>query len=204
MTTVENAQSSDPRRSGRGLPAEDPLDAVSRLLADADSGVSAQAALERDAEVSDRIAVIWGRQSLLDRLASSIGAQVTCEVIAGSSSTPVVGELAEVGASWVHIRTEAGSSYFNAPALVSVSGLTREGLGRQPVGAGGPDLLRQSGWTQLLRSLADDRRRITVTTADGGQRSGLVGRVGADHFDLVSAVPTCLVFAALSVVRVRS
>ncbi|MEI6622942.1 MAG: hypothetical protein WCP28_13650 [Actinomycetes bacterium] len=201
---MENLDLPESRRRGTSLPAEPPLVAVGRLLADADSNANAEQVLERDAEVSDRIAVIWGRLTLADRLAGSVGAQVTCEVLAGSRSVSVTGAIAGCGDSWLHVRTDTGSSYLNLPALVSVSGIGREVTGRGMVSGPDQSLAGRLGWTAVLRTLADDRQRITVTTVDGALRNGYVGRVGADHFDLVAATPTCLALAAVAVVRLGS
>lgn len=196
---MDNLDSSRADQAGARLPTEHPLDAVGRLLADLDSAETAQEALERDAEVFDRISVIWGRVSIADRFAAVIGNRVNCEVRSGHQSTFVEGVLLDCGDQWAQVQTTTDHRFVNLAAVICVEGLTRDSLSLAQRSA----IERSTGWTQILRRLGEARRRVQVITIDGGQRTGLIDRVGADHFDLAGEQGSCVPFTAISTVSTR-
>lgn len=200
---MDNSESPDGRRAdpvGARSPTEHPLDAVGRLLAAADSAETAQEALERDAEVDDRISVIWGRVNIADRFAAVIGTRVNCEVRSGTHSTFVEGVLLDCGDQWVQVQTATDNRFVNLAALISVEGLARDSLSPAQRSA----VERSTGWTQILRRLGRARGRVQVITTDGGQRMGSIDRVGADHLDLGGEPGSCVPFAAIAIVSTRS
>lgn len=200
LGNLDDGDGSQADQGGARLPTEHPLDAVGRLLADVDSAQSAQEAFERDAEVSDRVSVIWGRVSIADRLAAVIGNRVNCEVRSGDPSMFVEGVLLDCGDQWAQVQTATHHCFVNLAALISVEGLSRDSFSPQQRSA----VERSTGWTQILRRLGEARRRVQVITTDGGQRTGSIDRVGADHFDLTCEQGNCVLFAAISTVSIRN
>jgi hypothetical protein len=93
--------------------------------------------------------------------------------------------VGRIGPDWV-LLDDAGADLLvplNAVVLV-------EGLGPSSAEPGSEGVVTaRLGLAYALRAIGDDRAEVRVFLADGSQRTGRIGRVGADHVELVEHDP---------------
>lgn len=147
------------------------------LFADLSAQLDADARAARDADVADLARAFAGSSTLVDRLRSAEGGEVTLHLCAGD---PVTGRVAEVAREWVLLDVAGSEAVVPLHAVDHVLGLGP--------GAAGPVDGAASRLTlgHVLRGLARDRAVVRVRTRHA-THVGRVERVGADHLDLVAA-----------------
>lgn len=146
------------------------------LFADLEAQLGAGEDAERDAEVAERTRAAWARTALADRLRAARGHRLGLALDGGQR---VSGVCSDVAVEWVSLATEAG------PALVPLHAVAWvDGLGRAVAPPPG-QVLRRLGLASALRALARDRAGVRLLTA-GGEVSGTIDRVGADHVDVAA------------------
>ncbi len=144
-----------------------------RLFDDLEGEVAEMAALERDAEISERVRAEVSAVRLLERLRGSRGATIAVEVMAVG---PIRGVVRYVGPDWLLLDDSGRDVLVPAGSVVSV-----EGAGRSaPVESGRVPLT----WAAAWRSLARDRARVHLVRLDGTALRGSVGQVGADFIEI--------------------
>ncbi len=147
-----------------------------RLFDDLEGEVVEMAALERDAEISERVRAEVSAVRWLERLRGSLGATIGVELMAVG---PVRGVVRYVGPNWLLL--DDGGRDFLVPAG-SVIGV--EGAGRSaPVESERVPLT----WAAAWRSLARDRAVVRLVRLDGTALRGTVGQVGADFIEIEGA-----------------
>jgi hypothetical protein len=174
------------------------------LFEDLEAQIEAADAAELDAEVRDRTRTELARVDLLGRLRASSGTELTLQLRSGER---VRGTVVSLGSDWLLLEAgdadgPAGESLVPLRAVLVVNGLGPASV--QPGGPGGV-LAGRLDLRASLRGIARDRSPVRITTDDGAQLRGIVGRVGADHVE-VPADPRdrsgpVVPFAALSLVQ---
>jgi hypothetical protein len=111
-----------------------------------------------------------------------------------------------VGPDWVLIDDAGADVLVPLPAVLLV-----EGLGRRSADPATESVVTaRLGIGYALRTIADDRAEVRVVLVDGSQRTGRIGRVGADQLELVEHDPgeptglrgtATVPFSALAAVR---
>ncbi len=150
------------------------------LFADLEAEVQAEEALERRAEVVDRIRSELGRLRLVDRLAPALGSPGPLRI--GISGHPSLsGALTGLGADWLLVAQAGGSESLVALAAVQlIQGLSHASAEPGWEGKVGARLdLRVA-----LRRLVRDRSAVTVRLTSADALTGRLARVGADHVEL--------------------
>lgn len=143
------------------------------LFADLDAQWEREQRADQEAELpqlvrAERAAVPWG-----DRAALAVGRPLTLVTAAGR----VGGQLSDVGDEWLLMDEQGRSALVPAHAVLAVSGLPlrssddRRRARRVSLGAG-------------LRGISRDRCGVVVHDIGGGQYTGSIDWVGADHLDL--------------------
>ena len=152
-----------------------------RLFEDLEAQLEAAENEELAAEVADRSRREVARLRLVDRLRGSVGATT----ILSLQGLRVRGTIGRVGPDWV-LLDDAGADFLvPLAAVVLVEGL---GPGSAEPGSEG-EVTARLGLAYALRAIAGDRAEVRVFLADGSQRTGRIGRVGADHLELVEHDP---------------
>jgi hypothetical protein len=178
-----------------------------RLFDDLEGQYDEAERLEMSAEVADRTRRELARLRLTDRARLAIGSVLN---IGLGRAGPLNGQLLAAGPDWLLVRADNGPECLVALSAVDwVAGLS--GLAVEPESVGAVQARLDLGYA--LRRIAQDRSPVTVVLRDGGQLTGTIDRVGADHVDLavhpldeprrpgsVTAVRTVLI-AALAMVR---
>lgn len=145
-----------------------------RLFHDLEAQLAAQARLELDAEVADRIRAERARITLGERLVGSVGDALVLRLRGGLTSA---GTLQDTGDGWVLVEEPVRRSVLvPTSAVVAVHGLRP--TPRDDTRA------RRFGLGYALRGVSRDRRAVVVTDVDGGTAHGTIDVVGADSFDL--------------------
>jgi len=153
----------------------------SRLFDDLEAQLRAQERAELEVEIAERTRAEHGETALGDRLAADLGRPLRVQV---RGSGILDGELTELGLDWMVLDLVPGGGPTARTALVpltaviglwGLSGAADPHPGRHQ---------RRLGLRHALRAVGRDRTLVKVTDVDGGQRHGLVDRVGRDHFDL--------------------
>lgn len=135
--------------------------------------MAARARLELDAEVAERTRIERARITFGERVAGSVGAEVTVHLRGGAL---VRGRVEDSGDGWVLV-SEPGGRQLLVPmlAVLGVSGLGRP---RDDTRA------RRFGLGSAVRGISRDRRAVVVHDVDGGTLHGTIDAVGADAFDI--------------------
>lgn len=144
------------------------------LFADLEAQIDRELRAEHDAEVADRSRTEWGRTALADRLRAHEGAELALLLDGGHR---MAGACVDVGEEWVVLARGGAQVLVPLAAVAAVSGLTR-----RVAPEAGP-ALRRLGLRSALRALARDRAGVRLVTS-GGDLTGTIDRVGADHLDL--------------------
>lgn len=173
------------------------------LFDDLEAQLAAAEVAERDAELAERTRSAWARTALADRLRATQGQRLDLALDGGER---VSGVCRDVAVEWVALATDTGAALVPLHAVAWV-----QGVGRAVAPPPG-QVLRRLGLASALRALARDRAVVRLLTG-GGEVSGTIDRVGADHLDVAShpvgearraeAVRSVVTvpFAALRVVR---
>lgn len=152
-----------------------------RLFEDLEAQLDAVQDEELAAEVADRSRREVARLRLVDRLRGSVGATVTLT----AQGLRIRGAVARVGPDWVLIDDAGADVLVPLPAVLLV-----EGLGRRSADPATESVVTaRLGMAYALRTIADDRAEVRVVLVDGSQRTGRIGRVGADQLELVEHDP---------------
>lgn len=148
------------------------------LFDDLEAQFSADRALERESEITDRARADMAGIELSDRLRGVRGAEIKVTLVDGNI---VRGSLGHVGSEWL-VLIEGGRQWLIPfAAVVCYQGLGR--LAQKPESR----LKESMGIASALRVLARDRVVLIVHLATGnglGELRGVIDRVGRDHFDL--------------------
>ncbi len=147
------------------------------LIADLSAQLDADDRAVRDADVAELTRAFAGGSTLVDRLRSATGNEVTLHVCAGD---PVTGRVEDVAREWVLLSVAGHQVVVPLHAVDHVRGLG-------PGSAGPVDgVASRLSLGHVLRGLARDRTVVHVRTRHTSL-AGRVERVGADHLDLVAA-----------------
>ncbi|MGV8976785.1 MAG: hypothetical protein ACOH17_01960 [Cellulomonas sp.] len=168
------------------------------LFADMEAQLDAARTADLAAEVVELTRAERATVCVADRFRAARGAALTVRTRGGEQ---VSGILRDAAAQWILLDAQGRSSLVPLGSVASVRGLPG-----YSAGAGGV-VERRLTLGHALRALARDRVVVQIVT-DGGELTGRVDRVGADHLDLAAghvesrggdlwAVP----FAAIHVVR---
>lgn len=150
------------------------------LFADLEHQLEEARRRDDDAELADRISGELLRVQLRHRLGASRGSPVDVHVLGAGT---VRGVPSMVGVDWFVLAEPAGGE-----ALVPIrSVLTVSGLTRRVSQSSERTAVARLGIGHCLRGLARDQAEVTVRLVDGASLSGIVDRVGADHFALVAS-----------------
>lgn len=147
-----------------------------RLFADLEARLDAEERAAVDGDVVDMVRAERGRLTLQDRLRAHVGEPLTWGL--GLPEGSEHGELLDLGADWVLVRTLRGEVLIPIGALRYVGGLSR---------AASPDtseVARRLGLARVLRGLCRDRAVVSVRLPGDERLTGTIDRVGADHLDL--------------------
>ena len=153
-----------------------------RLFADLEAHFDADERSAHQMDVADLVRAERSRLTITDRLRPHRGTLLTWRLEPGAGlDGPVPATLIDIGADWLLMATASGSirRHLLVPTrcVQWISGLS---------GAAQADesqIAKRMGLTVVLRGLARDRAPLRVITA-GGQLTGTIDRVGADHLDL--------------------
>jgi hypothetical protein len=129
---------------------------------------------DTDVEVAELVPAEWAGISLVDRLLATCGRNITLTV---SDGVTLGGVLAEVGTTWILMRTPASDTVVALSEVVAFTGMG------PPTAANGATHLPEAG--VIWREWARQRRRARWALRDGRVTSGSVWRVGSDALDLV-------------------
>ncbi len=152
-----------------------------RLFEDLEAQLEAAEDEELAAEVADRSRREAARLRLVDRLRGSVGAMTVVTL----QGLRVRGTIGRVGPDWVLLDDAGADLLVPLAAVVLV-----EGVGPSSAEPGSEGVVTaRLGLGYALRAIGDDRAELRVFLADGSQRTGRVGRVGADHLELVEHDP---------------
>jgi hypothetical protein len=146
------------------------------LFDDLDGQAEAWQRAERDAEVADRTRAETGQVTLLSRLRSLEGRDVSLRL---GSGVAVSGRLARLGVDWLLV-TCPQEVLIPLVSLAAVDNLPWESVSPQGAGAVASRLTLSS----VFRAMAVDRARVTVAFHDGSSVRGTPDRVGRDFVDL--------------------
>lgn len=168
------------------------------LFADMEAQLDAARTADLVVEVAELTRAERATVSLFDRLRAARGEPLTVRTHGGEQ---VTGVLRDAATQWILLDAQGRSSLVPLGAVTAVRGLTRHSAGAAGV------VERRLTLGHALRALARDRAVVQVVT-DGGELTGRVERVGADHLDLAvghvetrDGEPWAVPFAAIRVVR---
>jgi hypothetical protein len=147
-----------------------------QLFADLEARLEAEERAAAEGDLADLVRAEHGQLTVRDRLGAHIGATLTWSV--GSAEPSVTGELLDLGADWMLVRTVRREVLVPIAAVGSIAGLSRAAV---PVKG---EVARRLGLAVVLRGLARDRAVVTVRLRDEQSVTGTIDRVGADHLDL--------------------
>ncbi len=131
---------------------------------------------ERDAEVADRTRSEVGQITLLSRLRSNEGRDVSIRLTGGAAMS---GNLVRLGADWMLLTCprEVVVPLHAVAAVVDLPWDSVSPHGVEPIAS-------RLTMSTVFRAMAADRARITVMLADQSTVSGTPDRVGRDFVDL--------------------
>ena len=144
------------------------------LFDDLEAQLESQQVVELRAEVAERSRAEQGAVHLADRLRAHHGRPLTLRLRDGSR---LHGQCRDVAVEWMSLTDGPTQLLVPLTAVASVAGLSRAVA--QPAGV----VLRRLGLPHALRALARDRSAVRIS-ADGGEVTGTIDRVGADHIDV--------------------
>lgn len=147
------------------------------LVADLSAQLDADDRARRDADVADLSRAFAAGSTLVDRLRSATGEDVTLHVCVGD---PVTGRVESLALEWVLLSVAGHQVVVPLHAVDHVRGLGPGAAGTE----GGVASRLTLG--HVLRGLARDRTVVHVRTRHTSL-AGRIDRVGADHLDLVAA-----------------
>lgn len=182
--------------TARRRPEITPVEAAHQLVESLASEFEFEESQEREFEIADRLAVAWGRSTLVDRLWFAKGEQVCVHVDHRHSSTngcgiadvmSLGGCLVDLGPDWfvMESRSEVGDQtrvIIPLNRLRGVQGLSERAAPQTAQQSRGKIWSRRK-LTQLLRPLADESQLVRVHS-DLGCSSAKILRVGVDHCEL--------------------
>jgi hypothetical protein len=150
------------------------------LFADLEAAAEAERRREYEAEVAEQARAEFAAVQLVDRLRAHVGQPLSCGLREGIR---LEGVLGDVGPQWLLLGNAAGEVLVPVASLLWV-----EGLGRA-VAAPTGEVGRRVGLGVVLRRLAIQRVPVRLALPTGGQVTGTIDRVGADHLDLAVHAP---------------
>lgn len=159
---------------------------------------------ERDAEVADRTRAEVGQLTLLSRLRSNVGRQVSVRLVGGGSAS---GKVERLGVDWVLLACPQ-EVVVPLAAIATAANLPWDAVSP----AGIEVVASRLSLSSVFRSMAVDRARVTVLLRDQSSVSGTPDRVGRDFVDIAVhhedeapradrvSMRTTIAFAAVSAV----
>lgn len=174
------------------------------LFDDLEGQVEAWERAERDAEVADRTRFEVGQVTVIGRLRSLEGSELSARLRNGAS---ISGTLVRLGADWVLLACPP-EVVVPVTGIATIDNLPWESMSPQGAGVVASRLTLST----VFRAMAIDRARITIQLHDRTAVSGTADRVGRDFVDVAlhhadqapraSAVTkrTTVAFAAISAV----
>lgn len=140
------------------------------LFEDLEAELAAEHAREKTAEIQELVRIEKARQTLSERLAPQLKAQVEVRLLGGER---LHGRFSALGVEWVMLRRGETEELIPAKAIGTWIQRTpgeRDGI------AGG-----SASFTQALRALVRDRARVSVGGCDGTLlASGTLDQTGQD------------------------
>jgi len=171
----------------------DRLDGLDGVLDDLEQQAEGLALAARDAEVAEQSRAEYATVDLSSRLHGSLGRPL---VLAVRGVGRLEGVLAGAGAGWLLMDTGVQECLVAMAALVSVRGSADRAV---------PDAVRpltaRLGLGSALRRLAEEQGEVLLHRVDGTVARGVLGRVGADFFELWEREAELVPFAAVAAVR---
>ncbi|MFN2625163.1 MAG: hypothetical protein ABR520_03645 [Mycobacteriales bacterium] len=177
------------------------------LFSDLEGQFAAAEDADLDAEVSDRTRREVATLRVHDRLRAAAGSALTLDVLGAGV---IHGVVEHVAVAWLLVSDDRRrEALVPAAALVGIRGLGA--LSATP--GSESEVERRLGIGSPLRVIAQRREVVAVTLVNGATLHGVIGRVGADFFELAprdviaahepGAGPELrtIPFAALGVVR---
>jgi hypothetical protein len=146
------------------------------LFADLEAQAESWERAERDAEVADRTRAEVGQLGLVSRLRANEGRQLSLRLLGGIG---VSGVLNRLGVDWL-LLADTHELVVPLAAVATVANLPLDTTSPQGAGVVASRLTLSS----VLRAIARDRARVTVTLRDQTTVSGTPDRVGRDFVDL--------------------
>jgi hypothetical protein len=147
-----------------------------RLFADLEARLEAEERAVQAGDIADLVRAEHGRLALADRLRAHLGEILTWSL--GSGDASLEGELLDVGADWVLVKSARGEALIPIVAVQFIGGLSR--AARPEPG----EVARRLGLGVVLRGLARDRAVVDLRLRGDLRMTGTIDRVGADHLDL--------------------
>lgn len=144
------------------------------LFDDLEAQLASQQVADLRSEVAERSRAELSAVQLADRLRAHHGRPLTIRLRDGSR---VHGRCRDVAVEWISLTDGPAQVLVPLTAVTTVAGLSRAVA--QPAGV----VLRRLGLPHALRALARDRSAVRLRT-DGGEVTGTIDRVGADHVDV--------------------
>ncbi|WP_405472266.1 hypothetical protein [Paenarthrobacter ilicis] len=148
------------------------------LFDDLQAQYSAELALLRESEVTERARIEFGGIELSDRLRGAVGGRVT---ILLSNGELVRGRMDSVGSDWFVVSDDSRQWLIPQRSVVSCQGLGRSVLKESS------QVRRTLGIASVLRALARDRSALevflTAGSGDAHRLHGVMDRVGQDYID---------------------
>jgi hypothetical protein len=147
------------------------------LFADLQAQWEAELRADDDAEIRELAEAEAAGTRLGDRLRARRGEPLTLRLVDGSDRSGVVGDVAQ---EWL-LLAEGERRHLVPVAAIALA---------WPLAGAAPApsrVERGLGLGHVLRALAGEGQHVVVRTR-GGDHTGLVVRVGADHVDLATAV----------------
>lgn len=146
------------------------------LFDDLEGQAEAWQRAERDAEVADRTRAEVGQVTVMSRLRSHEGGDLSARL---SNGTTLAGTLVRLGVDWLLLACPH-EVVVPVSGIATVSNLPWEATSPNGVGAVASRLTLSS----VFRAMAVDRTRVTVQLNDRTSVSGTPDRVGRDFVDL--------------------
>ena len=148
------------------------------LFDDLESQLHSAASARQETEIRERTRTEQARMTLAQRLGGQLGKPIRVTTGAGRS---VHGVLSNVGAQWIAITVEGGTTVVPFASLQGIRGLGRA-VG-EPLGV----VEARLGLGSVLRVLSRDRMPVAVwLTLSRTRLTGVIDRVGADFVDVGS------------------
>lgn len=151
-----------------------------RLFADAAAEWSELERRDLDDQVQVRVRRERKSVRLVDRLRMADGQWIDVRLVGAGV---VGGVVAEIGPDWFLLRgSGATESLVPVPSVLTVTGLGERAAAPESEGP----IVAKMTFRHAVTVASWDRSQVAVTLIDGSRLGGMVDRVGADAFDLVS------------------